>query len=139
MLASKVDKKFNLGIIHEEQIINKLVKLFDNTNDAPKEAFISTRIRIYQERNFNFEVSTKIFLYINDYPFGLIEKVHFIDKKSNTWKHYYTVRIRLIGIKYAKSLEESLDFLNKKYKIEINPNFKDEFISYKLLEELKND
>ena len=131
----------NLGIIHEKKIINKLIKPFNNANNAPKEAFISTRIRIYHERNFNFEVSTKIFLYLNNYPypFGLIEKIHFIDKKSNIWKHYYTVRIRSVGIKYTKSLEESLDFLNKEYKIEINPNFKDEFISYELFEELKND
>ena len=49
------------------------------------------------------------------------------------------MKIRSQGLKFYKSLEEALNFLNKEYKIEINPNFKDEFISNILLEELRNE
>ena len=132
-----------LGIIHGRRNIYKFVK----HTELPKELlsnigedlFINTSIDIYPEKNINYEISTKFFLYFNDtdYSFALIEKVHSIEKES--WGYYYRIKVRSQELRFYKSLEETLIFLNKKFKIEINPNFKDEFISYKLLEELKDE
>ena len=132
-----------LGIIHGRRNIYKFVKhttLPKNLlSNIEEDVFINTRIDIYPEKNINYEISTKFFLYFNDtdYSFALIEKVHSMKKES--WNYYYRMKIRSQGLKFYKSLEEALNFLNKEYKIEINPNFKDEFISNILLEELRNE
>ena len=100
---------------------------------------ITAEVFTYPEKNKEYEVITKIDLYIDKIIFGYIQKRHAY--KNNNWYYIYEFwevtksgSIRKIR---SKSLNKIFNFIKKRYTLTIHYDFKNKLQSIELLEELK--